>query len=290
MIRHLTSQTGLASAGTPQDIVVLKSNIESHTPKAFTLEVYSILLVTDGMLKMRLGGADYCLVPHDVVLVPPGTLCECSHPGTYCSMYSCSFSTAYVKEALVRTSLHSFLTFFTNPSVILLRLDLQQYGTVTRAYEMFRSKTQNSNSQFSRELQQMSFNLLIYEIAEVYTGQRTAGKILYDKNERLVQQFRKVLNLNVRKEHKVSFYADALFVTAGHLTKVVKMVEKRTVKQIIEHALVAEAKILLYNNKLSILDITEELEFSNSSFFCSFFKKHTASTPTQYRQKIQLTT
>jgi len=290
MIRHLTSQPGLATTSPPQDIVVLKSNIESHTPKAFTLEVYSVIMVTAGMLKLRLGSTDYCLMPNDMVFVPPGTLCECSQPGIYCCVYSCSFSTAYVKEALVRTALNSYLTFFTNPSVISLRLDLQQYGTVTQAYEMFRSKTQNTNSRFSRELQQMSFNLLIYEIAEVYTSQKTEGKILYDKNERLVQQFLKVLNLNIRKQHKVSFYADALFVTAGHLTKVVKLVEKRTVKQIIEHALVAEAKILLYNNKLSILDITDELEFSNASFFCSFFKKHTASTPTQYRQKIQLTT
>ncbi|WP_348823360.1 helix-turn-helix domain-containing protein [Flavobacterium aestuarii] len=84
----------------------------------------------------------------------------------------------------------------------------------------------------------------------------------------------------------MSFYAGVLFVTSGYLNKIVKQVTGRTAKTLILEAIVVEAKNLLENSQSTVAEIAEELEFSTSSSFSIFFKRHTSLSPSQYRLRL----
>ncbi|TGD77609.1 helix-turn-helix domain-containing protein [Hymenobacter wooponensis] len=52
----------------------------------------------------------------------------------------------------------------------------------------------------------------------------------------------------------------------------------------INERLLAEAKLLLTHTDWPIADIADRLGFEYTSYFTSFFKKHTATTPLAFRR------
>ncbi|MEL1254067.1 helix-turn-helix domain-containing protein [Flavobacterium sp. DGU38] len=152
---------------------------------------------------------------------------------------------------------------------------------------MINNKVRSSNTPiFKKETLLLSFNLFLYELANAYHTSSWYSNVKHSSTEKLVIHFFKILEFNCRKEHSVKFYAHALNVSTGHLTKTIKKVTEITAKQCIENAIILEAKILLQNNDLTILHISEELKFANTSFFSTFFKSHTSLSPSEYRSRL----
>uniref|UniRef100_UPI001ED8E43D helix-turn-helix domain-containing protein n=1 Tax=Flavobacterium sp. UGB4466 TaxID=2730889 RepID=UPI001ED8E43D len=129
-------------------------------------------------------------------------------------------------------------------------------------------------------------NLLLYELARIYHKSYWHKPRQHSKKEMLVIQFFKILEINCREQHSVKYYANTLAVTTDHLSKTVKQVTEKTAKRFIEEAIVLEAKILLHDDHLTILSIAEELQFTDSSSFSNFFKRHTSQSPSQYRSQL----
>jgi AraC-like DNA-binding protein len=81
-----------------------------------------------------------------------------------------------------------------------------------------------------------------------------------------------------------AFYADRLNIHPNHLNAVVKRVTQKTAKQLIHDALMVAAKSLLSQSQKSVKEISFQLGFDQVAHFNNLFKKHTALTPSQYRQ------
>jgi len=130
------------------------------------------------------------------------------------------------------------------------------------------------------------FNFMFYELASIYKKQITSLSTSLSRQEDLTVRFFKLLEENFKKERVVQFYADRLYVTSGHLSKVLKKVSGKTASQLIEDVVTLEARILLGNTSLSIAQIAEELQFSDQSFFGKYFKKKTGVSPSAYRNNL----
>jgi AraC family transcriptional activator of pobA len=100
----------------------------------------------------------------------------------------------------------------------------------------------------------------------------------------LFQRFMIVLEHEYRYNHDVSYYADALRITPKYLNIIVHHATGNTTKEIIDHYLVMQLKLLLRGTQKSIKEIAWDYHFSNLSFFIRYFKKHTGMTPKQYKQ------
>ena len=87
-----------------------------------------------------------------------------------------------------------------------------------------------------------------------------------------------------KNEKTLSYYADLQTLTTRHLSTVVKNVTGKTANKIISEFVMNEAKILLTSTALSVNEIAEQLKFSDPYSFSHFFKKHSESSPTKYRQ------
>ncbi|MEO2071142.1 MAG: helix-turn-helix domain-containing protein [Zunongwangia sp.] len=90
-----------------------------------------------------------------------------------------------------------------------------------------------------------------------------------------------------RKERQVQFYADKLCVTPDYLTKILKEASRMTTKEIIEEAVIMEARKLLMDNSLTIAQIADMLHFSDQSFFGKFFKKKMKISPNFFRNQYK---
>ena len=128
------------------------------------------------------------------------------------------------------------------------------------------------------------FSLLL-EISALYLEQNDKVKEKNSsRNEKITEQFFSLLKEHYKERRTASFYADKMFITPKYLSSVLKKVTGRPVSVWIEDAITIRAKILLKSTELTVLQISEELNFPNPSYFGRFFKKKTGVTPRDYRE------
>lgn len=136
------------------------------------------------------------------------------------------------------------------------------------------------------ELQRISFNLFLYELRYIFNRYDSQLSNGFTRQESLTIQFLTLLNIHCKKHREVQFYAGALFVTRGYLNRTAKGITGKTVKTLIDQAVINEIKELLENSQSSIAFLAVEFEFITPSNFSAFFRKHTSMTPSEYRYKI----
>ncbi len=106
----------------------------------------------------------------------------------------------------------------------------------------------------------------------------TAGQML-------VREFLDLVHQNVLQEHKLTYYAQSLGVTVGHLSETTKAVTGTPAGQFLRQRLIVEAKRRLLYSELPVTQIAKDLNFDDSSYFGRFFKRETSQTPRQFRNK-----
>jgi AraC-like DNA-binding protein len=108
----------------------------------------------------------------------------------------------------------------------------------------------------------------------------------YSQN-RIVRQFKSLIDENFVNATQVTQYADMLYVTPGHLNDLIKTVTGKTAKQIIDERRILEAKRLLFWGEHSVKEIAGRLNFEDDAYFNRFFKKHTGNTPALFQRTIR---
>ncbi|MFT3993887.1 MAG: helix-turn-helix domain-containing protein [Dysgonomonas sp.] len=137
---------------------------------------------------------------------------------------------------------------------------------------------------FRQEMAQSLLLALLTEVGAIYKvrGVKECSAQTSHKEE-LVHRFFKLLVLHHKKERSLSFYADQMCLTPKYLSTLLKSTTGRTAFMWINEITISSAQFLMKTTDLTILQISEELNFPNASFFGRFFKKHVKMTPVQYR-------
>lgn len=100
----------------------------------------------------------------------------------------------------------------------------------------------------------------------------------------IADEFSKLLMEHHKTERKASFYSGKLCISTQYLSRTLKEITGRSVNEWITEAVVLEAKVLLKSSDMSVLQISEELNFPNPSFFIRYFKQYAGITPLKYRE------
>jgi len=125
---------------------------------------------------------------------------------------------------------------------------------------------------------------LLSRIGIIYLSMREDEKRdLSSHQEELLQRFLTLLREHHKEHQKVSFYADKMCLTSKYLSTTIKKLTGKSILAWVNFAAIMEAKILLRTTNLTVTQISENLNFPNSSFFGRLFKKHTGLTPLEYR-------
>lgn len=114
------------------------------------------------------------------------------------------------------------------------------------------------------------------------TGQgiRSRGTPLRDS---LVHRFRRLVEEHFPRQRQIAFYADALGVTADHLSRACRQSTGLGALQLLHGRVEQEARRLLAYTPATIADIAEELGFADPSHFSRFFARAAGQSPTAYR-------
>ena len=111
---------------------------------------------------------------------------------------------------------------------------------------------------------------------------------LITTNEKHIQflRFIELVELNYKKGFSVSEYATLLNISPKTLTDLTNKIVFKTPSLLIHERVILEAKRLLSHSSLNVNQIGYQLGFNDPSYFVKYFKKHTNSSPTDFRKSI----
>lgn len=103
----------------------------------------------------------------------------------------------------------------------------------------------------------------------------------------IVKNFKKLLEENFQRWHKVSDYAAKLNITPDYFNNVLKSAIGKSAKEYIQYRIVLEAKRLGVHTNLSSKEISFSLGFDDPSHFSRFYKNVEKESFSTFRQALK---
>ena len=171
-----------------------------------------------------------------------------------------------------------------NPVV---KLTDEQADILLADFHRLRDRMDDRNLLFYRELMGSLCLTMIYDIFEPH-AQRDASDTHTDRTAYIVKQLMQLLSTGIcRTEREVTYYAERLNVSPKYLSDTVKRVTGHSVSSYIHRHTVPILKNYLGDERLSLTQIAELMEFSSLSHFSRYCTKHLGQSPSDYRQSLQ---
>ena len=128
---------------------------------------------------------------------------------------------------------------------------------------------------------------MIYDIFEAH-AEREATDTHTDRTAYIVKQFIALLATGIScTERDVSYYARRLNVSPKYLSATIKRLTGHSVTSYIDRYTVPILKELLNDERLSLSQISDRMNFSSLSYFSRYCTKHLGQSPSDYRQSLQ---
>lgn len=132
-------------------------------------------------------------------------------------------------------------------------------------------------------LQLKAFFVGFHEYLQRNPQNRPDDEVKSYRVRELFNRFMMLMERDYKLSRDVNYYADLMHITSKYLTNIVRQVAGHTPKTIIDQYVILQLKMQLQWSTQSIKEIAWEYHFTDASFFCRYFKKHTGLTPQQLR-------
>lgn len=245
----------------------------------FVFDGIVLCLCKEGSGQVRLNFKEYKLEKNSVLIILPQQIFECMSHSNDFAVEILAFSLDFITSLPLPKDGGIPQEVVTQP---ILAVSEKQLENLMRYHLFITEVFSNNKPLYLKEIIQGLLFALIMEITSMYTGIEQS-EIKKSRGEQITERFMTILLKNENKSRFVSYYANEMCMTPKYLSSVVKKVTGRTINSWIEEVLILNAKMFLKSSDYTVLEISEELNFPNPSYFGRFFKKVTGMTPLQYR-------
>ena len=168
-----------------------------------------------------------------------------------------------------------------------IRLTDEQREHLTEDFHRLRNRMGDDHLQFYRELMGSLCLTMIYDIFEAHSQHETLNSQT-DRTAYIVKQLISLLSTGISMtERSVGYYAERLNVSAKYLSDTIKRVTGHCVSSYIDRHTVPILKELLNDERLSLTQISDHMNFASLSYFSRYCKKHLGMSPSDYRRSLQ---
>ena len=163
-------------------------------------------------------------------------------------------------------------------SALLFEEDHLKFTEVKTFIELIKA---NSRGAYSGETQHALLQSLLFVIMKQSMEMENA---VY--KPAVFSEFLKLLDSEIKNQHKVRFYSERLNVSEKKLSQLSKTYLGGTTLSVIHDKLITEIKRLLLHGALSHKEIAYDLGFDSPSSFNAFVKRRTGQTPGEIQSQL----
>jgi len=168
-----------------------------------------------------------------------------------------------------------------------IRLTDEQARHLHDDFHRLRNRMEDSHLQFYSELMGSLCLTMMYDIFEAH-AQRDATDSHTDRTAYIVKQLMALLSTGIsRTEREVGYYAERLNVSPKYLSATIKRMTGHSVTSYIDRYTIPILKNYLNDERLSLTQIAELMNFTSLSYFSRYCAKHLGKSPSEYRLSVQ---
>ena len=228
----------------------------------------------------------YHIARNDLVVIP--TPCKVKNIAAHANMQVEWFAADYkfLQNQLPSNnySIGGSISLNHNP---VIRVNDEQALRLLEDFHRLRNRMDDRHLQFYNEMMGSLCLTMMYDIFEAH-AQRDASAPHTDRTAYIVKQLMALLATGIsRRERDVSYYAGQLNVSAKYLSSTVKRVTGHSITSYIDRHTVPILKDFLDDERLSLTQIADLMNFTSLSYFSRYCTKHLGRSPSEYRQSLQ---
>ena len=238
---------------------------------------YHLVLFTEGSGSHTIDFVKFDVQPYQIYFMAPGQVHSWDFNGPT-DGYIIHFSADYFRPFLLNPSYLEQFSFFSGISIqSVCQLPEIIQPEIVRIFEALLKDTDKDMIRL-RQLE-------MFMTVEKNSGQ-TSHSQLSSHTSTLLKSFQQLINQYHRTMRLPKAYAELLYITPNHLNALCRELLGKTAGDVIRERVLLEAKRLLTNAGMSILEIAYELNFKDNSYFTRFFKNNEGITPEEFRKKF----
>ena len=246
-------------------------------------DFYLVLIVTNGSGTHKIDFNEYKIEPGSMFVLSPGQV-HIWYLSEDIDGYILFFKKEYFlldfnQDRLDR--LPFFKSTFSKPYVLLSEVNAQMicgfYKNIVKEYE-------NRQLQY-HDMIRLYLNLMFIELARLYKVEE-AMKFEHQYEVIQLNRLEQLIDDNFKNHLAVPEYADMMHLSTKQLNHICKKTINKTPSQLIQDRVILEAKRLLIHSNLSVSSVSEELNFTDTSYFIRQFKKSCDVTPDKFRHTL----
>ncbi|MDL2208014.1 AraC family transcriptional regulator [Parabacteroides sp. OttesenSCG-928-O15] len=251
------------------------------------LNALLLILITEGHANVSLDNVSYELSAHSFLFIMPSHITQITYTSPDLRGKLLLADLAFLEECKPETinpSLVNYMRLRKNPHI---RLEETEVEFLDNHIELLKRKLSEEKHYFQQEIIHISFMALLLEMVNIVLKRKDyIVEKRMTRKEEIVNKFLQQLLRHYQEEHAIGFYADLLCITPQYLSSVLKDLTDKTASEWIDEAILSEARVLLKSPKMTVQEVSIQLNFADQSTFGKFFKKHVGMSPSQYKKEV----
>ena len=163
----------------------------------------------------------------------------------------------------------------------------EQAAHILEDFHRLRDRMVERQLMFYHELMGSLCLTMMYDIFEAH-AQRDATENHSDRAGYIVKQLMAMLATGISQtEREVRYYAKRLNVSPKYLSETVRRMTGHSVTSYIDRHSIPILKDYLNDERLSLTQIADLMNFTSLSYFSRYCTKHLGQSPSEYRQSLQ---
>ena len=247
-------------------------------------ESHTIIFVTEGSYKTKIGFKSYTIIPNTIVVLQAGAVFSTEQISKDLKGFTCHFHPDILIGKFgnrLLTSDFEFLNTGNHPVIQVTNLFSKQ--SILNLLERLTSEFKSDGTPNPDIIHSYLYTLLT-ELKIVFGGRQIVSQ---KASYQITSEFRLWVHKKVKENLKVTDFAKLMNISPNHLNKSVKTITSKSASEVINEAKLIEIKYLLYQSNLSISEISYEMGYLDTSYFTRFFKKNENISPTEFRKMIE---
>lgn len=263
-----------------KSINVQEHHLDLHYPHI--IEGITFAICTKGNARIKINLQEYLITENTLISVIPSYIIELLYESEDISIEFLFFTFDFIADLKLNMDMDIPEKMGQMPC---LKITEEETRNLLEFHAFIVKQYKKTDHMYREKIAKSLLYTLICEVMQLYHNLKIVeNHRTKSRQEELITQFVELLFRHHKQERSVMFYADKMFLTPKYLSKVIKDVTGKPILQWIDEMVIMAAKALLKTSNMTILQISEELNFANASFFGSFFRKRVGMTPIQYRE------